>query len=109
MIGLLDVIDNFDRALQTRLNPEEASQEEVTNFVQGIEMIYKLFQDILQKFGVTTMDAVGKPFDPELHEAVLCETTDTYPDQTVIDEFQKGYLLNGKVIRYSTVKVSSQP
>ena len=104
ILNLLDVIDNFDRALQVEIKPEEYK-----NFVQGIEMIRKQFHDGLNKSGVSSIDAVGQPFDPELHEAITSEASEEYPDQTVMMEFQKGYLLNGKVIRHSMVKVSSGP
>lgn len=99
---LLEVCDNFDRATQA-----EVKVEEFKNFVQGIQMIHKQFTDMLQKVGVAAIEAVGKTFDPELHEAISSEPSEEHPDDTVLAEFQKGYLLNGKVIRPAMVKVAN--
>jgi molecular chaperone GrpE len=101
--NLLDVIDNIERAL---LN--EIKAEELSNFVDGVKMIHKQFLDVLQKSGVSVIDAVGQPFNPEYHEAIMSETTSDHPDETVIAEFQKGYQMNGRVLRASMVKVSKE-
>lgn len=100
--SLLPVLDNFERALQAEVKPED-----VANFVEGTRMIQKQFIDILQRAGVTLMDTVGTPFDPAFHEAIAVEDNDEHPDQTVLAEFQKGYLLNGRLVRPAIVKVSN--
>lgn len=101
--SLLEVLDNMERALQS-----EVKAEDLPNFVEGIRMIHKQFLDVLQKFGVSVIEAVGQPFNPEYHEAIMSETTNEYPDETVIAEFQKGYQMNGRVLRHSMVKVSKK-
>ncbi|PIQ25882.1 nucleotide exchange factor GrpE [bacterium (Candidatus Blackallbacteria) CG17_big_fil_post_rev_8_21_14_2_50_48_46] len=101
--NLLEVIDNIERALQNEVKPEEFS-----HFVEGVKMIHKQFLDVLQKSGVAVIDAVGQPFNPEYHEAIMSESTNDYPDETVIAEFQKGYQMNGRVLRPSMVKVSKE-
>lgn len=99
--GLLPVIDNFERALQT-----EAKPEEFENFVEGVRMIHKQFMDLLHKSGVSVIEAVGQPFDPNLHEAIMSEENDEVPDETVTAEFQKGYVMHERLLRPSVVKVS---
>lgn len=99
--NLLSVIDNFDRALQA-----EPSVENFENFVQGVRMIHSQFLDVLSKSGVAVINAVGEPFNPEYHEAIMSEENDEVPDETVIGEFQKGYVMHGRLIRPSIVKVS---
>jgi molecular chaperone GrpE len=101
--NLLDVIDNIERAIQNEIKPEE-----FPNFVEGVKMIHKQFLDVLQKAGVSVIEAVGQPFNPEYHEAIMSESTNDYPDETVVAEFQKGYQMNGRVLRASMVKVSKE-
>ena len=98
---LLPVIDNFERALAS------VSEEEKTPFEQGIEMIYKQFMETLEKIGVKPMDAVGKEFDPNLHNAVMHIDDDTIDENIVVEEFQKGYTYRGTVVRTSMVKVAN--
>ncbi|QGG47906.1 nucleotide exchange factor GrpE [Heliorestis convoluta] len=99
--ALLPVLDNFQRALQA-INGDSAS-----NVLSGIEMIYRQLLDQLVKEGVEPMVAIGQPFDPNYHEAAMyAPSTEEYQDGTVMDEFQKGYLLKGKVIRPAMVKVA---
>ncbi|HDI72788.1 MAG: nucleotide exchange factor GrpE [Candidatus Altiarchaeales archaeon] len=95
---LLEVIDNFERALPEleKNDPESA---------RGIEMIYKQLMQILEKAGLRRIEAIGKKFDPYYHEAFLREKSDE-PEGTILEELQKGYMLNLKVIRHSKVKVS---
>lgn len=99
--GLLPVIDNFERGLQT-----EPSPEDVHNFVEGIRMIHRQFLDVLTKAGVQPIDAMGEPFNPEFHEAIMSEENPDVPDETVIGEFQRGYVMHGRLLRPSVVKVS---
>ncbi|MBZ4686783.1 MAG: molecular chaperone GrpE [Clostridia bacterium] len=100
--NILPIIDNFDRAL-------EAGKEQFgeTSFYEGVKMIYNGLYDVLQKVGLQPIDAVGCNFDPEKHQAVMqVEASSEYPDNTVVEELQKGYLLNDKVLRPSMVKVA---
>lgn len=100
---LLPVIDNFERALQT-----EPKAEEFENFVEGVRMIHRQLVEVLGKAGVEVIQAVGEPFNPEFHEAIMSEASDEVPDETVLAEFQKGYVMNGRLLRPSIVKVSKE-
>ena len=100
----LEVLDNFERALQVGERATEPQQ-----VLTGVQMIYKQVLDFLSKEGVSVMNASGQPFDPNKHEAVLQEESDDQPDQTVLDEFRKGYTLHGKVLRHALVKIASNP
>lgn len=99
---LLPVLDNFDRAVSAaKVNPD------FTAFSQGVEMILRQMQTALSKEGLNAMDAVGQPFDPNLHEAVLRVASEEHPENTVVEELQKGYYLKEKVLRPCMVKVSN--
>ncbi len=100
---LLQVVDNFERAL------EAARSQLPENLVTGIEMIYKQLGNILTKEGVQPIESVGKPFDPLYQEAFEQVETTELPDGTVTEEIQKGYLLQGKVLRPALVKVAKKP
>lgn len=100
----LDVMDNFDRALQA--GQKATSAEDV---LKGVDMIARQLKDFIGKEGVTPMDATGKPFDPNQHEAVVQTDVDDQPDQTVLEEFRKGYLLNGRVLRHAMVRIANNP
>ncbi|MGI6318194.1 MAG: nucleotide exchange factor GrpE [Firmicutes bacterium] len=96
---LLPVIDNMERACSAPdTNPK--------GILEGLELILKNLLEILRKEGVTPIDCMGQPFDPNCHEAVATEASNDYPANTVLDEFQKGYMMNGRVLRASMVKVS---
>ncbi|NOY53696.1 MAG: nucleotide exchange factor GrpE [Deltaproteobacteria bacterium] len=100
---LLGVIDNLERAL------EQAEQNvQAESLVEGIGMILKLMKDTLGKHGVTEIHALGETFNPNLHEAMMHEATDEHAENTVIDEFQKGYVLKDRLLRPSLVKVSKK-
>ncbi|MDQ7092280.1 nucleotide exchange factor GrpE [Desulfosporosinus sp. PR] len=97
---LLPVLDNFERAVSSaQNNPDFAA------FSQGVEMILRQLQTALSKEGLKAMEAVGQPFDPNLHEAVLRVESDEHEENTVVEELQKGYFLKEKVLRPSMVKV----
>ncbi|MFQ6050325.1 MAG: nucleotide exchange factor GrpE [Candidatus Hydrothermarchaeota archaeon] len=101
IVKLLTVLDSFELALEAIKNNEDKD-----SVYKGIEMIYNQFRDILEKEGLKEIEALNKPFDPYLHESVMIEETNEYPNNMVIEEFQKGYMLGTKVIRYSKVKVA---
>ncbi len=98
---LIPVIDNFSRALDTR--PQGEASE---SFVKGVEMIYRQFDSVLQAEGLTAMDTVGQPFNPEFHQAVMQVESDEHEEGIVVEELQKGYMLKDKVLRPAMVKVS---
>lgn len=99
---LLPVLDNFKRALATK-----AEHEESKALKQGMEMVYRQLSEALKKEGVVEIEAEGKPFDPNKHQAVMQVESDEHPSNTVVEVLQAGYELNGRVIRPSMVKVSS--
>ena len=102
LLEFLPVLDNLERALASA-RAESASREAV---VEGIDMIARLFRSTLEKASVKPMEAVGQPFDPGLHQAVAQVETRDGPDHVVVEEIQKGYLLEGRVLRAAMVKVS---
>ena len=105
LIGkLLGVLDDFDRALES-VPAEEADDA----WVEGIRLVERKLRNVLESEGVTPIEAVGEPFDPNLHEAVVHEETADYPDNHVIGELQRGYRLHDRVIRPSLVRVANNP
>lgn len=98
---LLDVLDNFERALAT------FGDDENTGFKSGMEMIFNQIQSVLQNAGVKEITAEGVEFDPNYHNAVMMEDTDEVESGKISTVLQKGYTLNGRVIRHSMVKVAN--
>ena len=96
---LLNVIDNFERALDAGSDGD--------SFVEGMNLIFKQLQGVLEKAGVVEIEALGQDFDPNFHHAVLMEDSAEYESGKVTAVLQKGYLLNNKVIRPSMVKVAN--
>ena len=99
---ILPVIDNFERGLAT-LSEEEKEQP----FASGIDKTYRQLLTALAEAGVTPIEAVGQPFDPELHNAVMHVEDDTVGENIVVEEFQKGYKYRDSVLRHSMVKVAN--
>lgn len=97
---LLPVIDNFERAMVSENDKD-------SNFYKGVEMIYKQFLSTLDELGVKQIEAKGKEFDPNFHFAVAQEESKDVDENIVLEELQKGYMINDKVIRPSMVKVSN--
>ncbi len=102
---ILPVVDNFDRARQ-QLNPQN---EEAQNLHRSYQGLYKQLVDVFKQLGVSPMRVEGEPFDPALHEAVLREPSQEHPEDVVIEELQRGYHLDGRVLRHALVKVSMGP
>ena len=102
---ILPVVDNFDRARQ-QLNPQHEEAQTLHRSYQGL---YKQLVDVFKQLGVSPMRVEGEPFDPTLHEAVLREPSQEHPEDVVIEELQRGYHLNGRVLRHALVKVSMGP
>ena len=98
---LLPIVDNFERSLAIE-NPNE----EVANFLKGYEMIYKQIMTLLENQGVKVIEAEGKEFDPNFHQAVMTVSDENFKPGMVVEELQKGYMLKDRVIRASLVKVS---
>ncbi len=103
ILDLLPELDNFDRALKLA-----DSSSNFDKFVEGIKLIEEQLFKVLGKYGVVPIETVGKSFDPNLHEAVMEEEDNEIPHHTIIDEFQKGFLLKERVVRPSKVKVSKR-
>lgn len=102
---LLPVVDNLERALETTIGDDEI----VKPIAEGVQLTLKSFQDALKKFHIEAVDPVGEPFDPQLHQAMsLVENNDMEPN-TVIAVMQKGYTLNGRLVRPAMVMVSKGP
>ncbi len=97
---LLPVIDNLLRAL-------DAFKDKDSDECKGVAMVLKQTEDIFAKIGVTEIKAVGEKFNPEYHNAVMHIDDETVDDNTIVEEFQKGYIYKDKVIRYSMVKVAN--
>jgi molecular chaperone GrpE len=102
MTRLLPVLDNFERALNAA-----AQTSDYDKLIGGINAVYRQLQEFLQREGVTEIDAINQPFDPNYHNAVLREETTEYPENTVVEELQKGYTLGNKVLRPTMVKVAT--
>nr|WP_285847955.1 MULTISPECIES: nucleotide exchange factor GrpE [unclassified Mesobacillus] len=98
---LLPAIDNFERALKMDVDNEQAK-----SLKQGVEMVYRSLLDALKNEGVEVIDAVGKEFDPHLHQAVMQAEDENYGPNIVVEEFQKGYILKDRIIRPAMVKVN---
>lgn len=101
---LLVVIDNFERA-----SASAGGSPAAKGIVDGVALIRKQLLGILAKFGLSPIEAVGKPFNPEFHEAVAQVETDAQPEGTVVGERLKGYTLNGRLLRPSVVTVAAAP
>lgn len=99
---ILPIVDNFERGLAT-VSEEEAKSA----FAEGMDKIYKQLLKTLEDAGVTPIDAVGKPFDPDFHNAVMHVDDESLGENIVAEEFQKGYLYRDSVVRHSMVKVAN--
>ncbi len=99
--NLLPIVDDFERALKV----ETADR----NYAKGIELIYQRLADTLKRLGVEPIESLGRKFDPNIHEAVQREQTEEAEDQTVLEEYQRGYNFKGKLLRPAWVKVAVRP
>lgn len=98
---MLPILDDFDRALKAECSSPD--------YAKGVEMIYTRTFDILKKMGMEPIEAVGKPFDPHLHQAIDSAEDKNVADGTVLSEYQRGYNFKGKLLRPSMVRVSVNP
>jgi molecular chaperone GrpE len=99
--AILPFIDNLERAINHAEKVEEAGV-----LIEGVRLTIKQLLQALSKFGLSFFESLGKPFDPALHEAILLIPTDQHEPNQVVEEFQKGYLLNDRLLRPATVSVS---
>jgi len=99
--SILPFVDNLERAV----NHSEKT-EDIQSLVEGIKLTLQQLLQTLYKFGVSPIESLGRPFDPAVHEAMLVVETDQQEANRVVEEFQKGYLLNNRLLRPATVSVS---
>ena len=97
--SFLPIIDNLEKAVQTKTEDE--------GYKQGVELVLKQFMDTFKSLGVETIETIGKTFDPELHEAVSSVQDDSLGEKEIKEEFRKGYKIGTKVIRHSMVSVAN--
>ena len=100
---LLAVLDDFDRAL------EHVPQDAHEGWVDGVRLVERKLRSVLESEGLTPIETVGQPFDPNVHEAVVHEETADHPDNQVIGELQRGYRLHDRVLRPALVRVANNP
>jgi molecular chaperone GrpE len=100
---MLSVVDHIELAIQAAGCPP--SQE--TSLIEGLNLTLKEFLRILEKFKVTPIEAVGHPFNPQLHEAIMQEASDQLPENTIVREMQKGYTINDRLLRPALVVVAA--
>lgn len=105
LTDLISVIDNFERTIAALKHDND---DKVKNIVTGIEMIRGQFLELLKKYGLTPVESLGKSFDPNFHEAVSKKEVEGKEENEVLEEFQRGYVLNGRLLRASMVVVNSK-
>jgi molecular chaperone GrpE len=98
---ILPVLDNFERALSTEVPTEDGRA-----FQQGVALIFRQLLEELRREGLTAVDSLGQEFDPTVHEAVITDNVPGLPDNTVVEELRRGYLLHDRLLRPAQVKVS---
>ena len=99
---IIPILDDLQRAIEAA-----HSTKDIEGMLKGVEMIAERLNGVLKEEGVTAIDSVVKPFDPQYHEALTVEASEDHPLNTVIEQFQTGYVMHDRVIRPSLVKVSS--
>ena len=101
--SMLPILDNLERTLNAANQGGDGAYD---GLLKGVELIEKDVKKIFGEYGLAAIEAAGQQFDPALHEAVMMQETDEVPDQTILQELQKGYTLNDRVIRPSMVQVA---
>jgi molecular chaperone GrpE len=102
--AMLPFIDNLERAVNHAQTVKDTGV-----LIEGVRLTIQQILKTLNKFGLSTFESVGKPFDPAMHEAMLVVETDKHEPNQVVEEFQKGYVLNDRLLRPATVSVSKPP
>ncbi len=100
---LLNVLDSFDLAIRNAASEGSAGED----MLRGLDLVYKQFLDTLGRFGLKAIEAKGQTFDPNFHQAISTVPSDDVPENTVVEEFRRGYTLNGKLLRAAMVSVSA--
>lgn len=100
---LIDVFESLERGIENGRKSENQGK-----LIDGMELVYKQFKTVLEKNGLVPIIALGEKFDHSKHEAMMQTSTDDHEEDTILEEFAKGYILNGKIIRYSKVRVSKK-
>lgn len=106
----LDVLDDFQRSIEAAEQVEQKETEGGPAYdalKEGVGLVYKKFMDELGKHGVATIDAVGEPFDENMHDAMMQQPSDDYPAGTIIKELQKGYRMGDRILRHAKVIVAA--
>jgi molecular chaperone GrpE len=108
---MLEVLDDFERSLDAADDLEDSEDVESAyeSLKGGVEMVFRKFQDQLESLGVEPIEAEGKPFDEQYHEAMMRQPTDEAEPGTVLQEIRKGYTMGDRVLRHSRVVVASEP
>jgi molecular chaperone GrpE len=101
---LLNILDDLERTVELA----QTKHQDLTSFLKGVEMILAHLYEMLKEYGIKPIEAKGKLFDPHFHEALMQVENKDLPEHTIVEELQKGYLLNDKVIRTAKVKVSKK-
>ena len=104
LLELLNILDDLERAVELA----QTKHQDLSAFLKGVEMIVAHLYQMLKEYGIKPIEAEGKIFDPHCHEALMQVENKELPEHTVIEELQKGYLLNDRVIRTAKVKVSKK-
>ena len=100
--AMLPVVDNLDRAIESSSNDDHAQN----SVVEGVNMTLKEILKVFEQFNVKPFESLGKAFDPALHQAVMQEETDDHPENTILNELQKGYMMHDRLLRPAMVVVS---
>lgn len=107
--GLLPMLDNFDRAISAVPEDAATENEAVKALLEGVELTRKSAVDVLARFSVEVLEPFGEPFDPQFHEAMTMVPSTTAEPNSVVDVLQKGYTLNGRLLRAAMVVVAKAP
>mgnify|MGYP001565614399 FL=1 len=103
--ALIPVVDNFDRTINAVVNDEDTK---VKNLRKGIEMVRHQFVQVLEENGLKSVSSVGKIFDPNFHQALMQEESETHEEGTIMREFEKAYMLNGRLLRAAKVVIAKK-
>ena len=104
ILNLLNILDDLERAVELA----QEKHQDMPAFLKGVEMILAHLYEMLKEHDVMPIESEGKAFDPHYHEALMQVEDKDLPEHTIVEELQKGYLLNGRVIRTAKVKVSKK-
>jgi len=105
---LLPVVDNLARALDAEKTVQSHESKEFRHFLHGVELINRQLNEVLESLGIQPIAAVGEPFDPHVHEAVVTEPSDKYEPDTVTEELARGYRIGDRLLRPAMVKVAAR-